>query len=193
MVFQLCSGYDGDGIVISSGGTGCQKRNPCEDGTAQCPDNSSCENTIDGYECICSDGYKKPANGNNICKDIDECSNGSHTCHKWADCANTDGSFECTCKEGTVANGDACEQLNECQTDANECSDNADCTDINFGYMCDCKDGYEGDGINQFICIDVDECTKEVFRITNNFPLALKPLKFSVSKKVEAPVFFLSA
>ena len=159
-ICECPAGYDGDGIAIPSGGTGCQKRNPCEDGTAQCPENSLCKSTNDGYECSCSDGYKKPANGNNICKDIDECSNGSHNCHKWADCNNTDGSFDCICKEGTEGTGDECTQKNECETDENECSDKATCTDINFGYMCDCNDGYEGDGINQFMCIDVDECTR---------------------------------
>ena len=158
-ICECPSGYDGDGIAITSGGTGCQKRNPCEDGTAQCPENSVCGSTDDGYECLCFEGYMKPANGNNICKDVDECSYG-HTCHEWADCINTDGSFECICKEGTFSFGDKCMQENECEADV--CSENSMCTDINFGYMCDCIEGYEADGSasDQLMCIDVDECTK---------------------------------
>ena len=115
-------------------------------------------NNVGSYECNCIDGYKKPANGNNVCKDVDECSDGTHNCHEFANCGNFPGSFECSCKDGTTGDGTACEQVNECEGE-NNCDPNASCTDLDFTYECSCNTGYTGDGdVTGDGCTDDDEC-----------------------------------
>ncbi|XP_064079047.1 adhesion G protein-coupled receptor E1-like [Macrobrachium nipponense] len=63
---------------------------------ATCPANSTCVNTLRGYECTCVKGYKKV---NGTCEDIDECSQPS-ACLPGQRCTNTPGSFECSCRSG---------------------------------------------------------------------------------------------
>ena len=130
---------------------------PCTKGTANCPDHSECANSDGSYACECHDGYKKPANGNNICKEINECKDGIHNCHEWAECTNTAGSFECKCGAGTIGNGVQCTQVDECKTGLHECDPNATCKDQDFGYSCSCNSGWvQGD--TEFACVDKDEC-----------------------------------
>ena len=94
-------GYSGDGVAT------CSDIDECTDGTAECVANSSCANNDGGYDCNCNEGFKRPANGNDICKDINECNDGTHNCpDSNASCANNVGSFECTCDLGYEFNSD---------------------------------------------------------------------------------------
>ena len=33
--------------------------NECENNASECGENSYCDNTIEGYECLCNDGFEK--------------------------------------------------------------------------------------------------------------------------------------
>ena len=50
-------GADGRLYVLSGDGTDCRDIDECLEGSAQCPDNSSCTNMMGGYECQCNEGF----------------------------------------------------------------------------------------------------------------------------------------
>ncbi|XP_016969841.2 nidogen [Drosophila rhopaloa] len=84
--------------------------NACNDGSADCVDNSICVPYEDTYRCDCHHGYAAQLDerGAEVCLDIDECATGSHVCDENAICANTEGGFTCYCSEGFQGNGYRC-------------------------------------------------------------------------------------
>ena len=148
------AGYMGDG---ENTGSGCKDVNECELGTAECPDHSTCVNTVGSYECNCDDGYKKPKNGNNICKDIDECDDDTHNCPvENGSCSNTDGSFDCLCDLGYAFNKakTKCKDIDECDTPLACGDENAKCINTEGSFNCKCKNGFG----KRISCPDKDEC-----------------------------------
>ena len=80
--------------------TFCADTDECTDGTATCPANAACVNTVGGYSCQCAPGYVlNPATG--LCDDIDECATGANNCDPPNEvCVNTPGSYDCDCAAG---------------------------------------------------------------------------------------------
>lgn len=72
----------------------------CATGTAGCPANSTCTNTIGSVACDCDPGYVlNPGTG--ACDDIDECATGAHPCDLTTQlCVNTSGGVTCDCLPG---------------------------------------------------------------------------------------------
>uniref|UniRef100_A0A2C9LJN4 EGF-like domain-containing protein n=1 Tax=Biomphalaria glabrata TaxID=6526 RepID=A0A2C9LJN4_BIOGL len=86
--------------------------NECLDATKyNCIPNSSCNNTLGGYECLCLQGYYKNTNTSK-CEDIDECiDKNTYKCPNNSTCVNTDGAYLCNCVDGYFKN----DTLNICQ------------------------------------------------------------------------------
>nr|ACK77669.1 RE69505p [Drosophila melanogaster] len=84
--------------------------NACNDGTADCVENSVCVPYEDTYRCDCYHGFAAQLDerGVEVCLDIDECATGSHVCDENAVCDNTEGGFNCYCTEGFEGNGYRC-------------------------------------------------------------------------------------
>ncbi|KAH8401667.1 hypothetical protein KR009_007215 [Drosophila setifemur] len=84
--------------------------NACNDGTAECVENSVCVPYEDTYRCDCRHGYAAQLDerGVEVCVDIDECSMGTHVCDENAICDNSEGGFTCYCSEGFHGNGYRC-------------------------------------------------------------------------------------
>ncbi|KAI6647608.1 Reticulon-4 receptor-like 2 [Oopsacas minuta] len=68
----------------------------CFNKSISCPDDKLCQNTVDGSECICPEGYMENAKGN--CEDRNECIIDNGGCMQT--CMNTVGGYECLCKDG---------------------------------------------------------------------------------------------
>ncbi|EDX06478.1 GD10735 [Drosophila simulans] len=84
--------------------------NACNDGTADCVENSVCVPYEDTYRCDCYHGFAAQLDerGVEVCLDIDECATGAHVCDENAVCDNTEGGFNCYCTEGFEGNGYRC-------------------------------------------------------------------------------------
>eukprot|EP00494_Astrolonche_serrata_P022667 UN22924 len=118
--------------------------NPC-DGNATCTDKD------DGFDCLCTNGYKGDGFS---CQDIDECL--ENQCHSDAICTNNDGGFECLCNNGYSGDGFNCQDIDECLLTAVPlCHSDAICINQEGTFDCSCNNGFAGDGFN---CQDVDEC-----------------------------------
>ncbi|XP_061169998.1 sushi, von Willebrand factor type A, EGF and pentraxin domain-containing protein 1-like [Saccostrea echinata] len=57
-----------------------------------------CTDTIGGYMCSCTEGYKLTGSRNNRCENIDECQESNGFCD--GGCVDTPGSYYCTCPQG---------------------------------------------------------------------------------------------
>ncbi|VDI73637.1 Hypothetical predicted protein [Mytilus galloprovincialis] len=88
-------------------GTNCDMDiNECDDATTcdSIPD-STCQNSVGSYDCVCNAGYQK--NASNLCDNINECGSISlNNCTENASCFDTDGSFDCVCDSGYTGQGD---------------------------------------------------------------------------------------
>ena len=144
---------------------GCKAVDECADNTHNCPSNSNCVDTEQGFGCTCIDGYRAVIDNTGSlvgCVDINECDNGSNECSPNADCTNNDGSYVCTCHTGYSGNGKVCNDKDECTLGTHICHTDANCINSSGSHICQCKVGYLGDGLTTFSatgCIDVDECT----------------------------------
>jgi len=164
------TGYTGDGVLVSQGGTGCSDVNECTDGIHSCDVEpveaaATCTNNHGSFTCACPSGWQTVSGqaAGTECEDIDECTSGELVCHADAICRNINGGKECECKpgysgDGLPTGGTGCTNINECSENADECDDNADCVDKTPGYDCVCNDGYTGNG---FSCNNVNECSEE--------------------------------
>ena len=87
----------------------------CLSGDFQCEENSSCSKTVDGYTCICDDGFEKSNNGS-LCIDIDECLVGEFQCEENSFCNNTIGNYSCVCNDGFERSEEdgSCTDVDEC-------------------------------------------------------------------------------
>jgi hypothetical protein len=62
----------------------------CAANTAVCTSNSYCSNKVDGYDCLCDDGYTKVGD---LCLDVNECL-GDNACNaELGICVNEDGGY----------------------------------------------------------------------------------------------------
>ena len=172
---ECSSGYNGDGVLASAGGTGCTpdpndecSPNPCGANT-ECDDPTPTATNTGDYVCSCGDGFSgttttgSPAS----CANINECDLQTDNCHADAVCTDTEGGFTCACKDGFTGDGVAnCNVIpnNECASDP--CGPNTECDDpnptaINTGdYVCSCKSGFSGTTTTggPASCANIDEC-----------------------------------
>ena len=87
----------------------------CLSGDFQCEENSSCSKTVDGYACICDEGFEKSINGS-LCIDINECLVGEFQCEENSFCNNTIGNYSCVCNDGFERSEEdgSCTDVDEC-------------------------------------------------------------------------------
>jgi len=137
--------------------------NECIENTAICSAidaNSTCNNVLGSYECICLDGFDKQGESL-VCTDINECTSGTADCGDNSECFNYDGGYNCTCLSGYgSANGRNC-LVDECTAHIT-CDSHATCfaTVPVTGpplFNCTCDSGYGGNGT---ICADINECNE---------------------------------
>lgn len=142
------------GYKLGEDGKTCKDSRACDDPSV-CPgENSYCVNTGESFECRCKDGFTME---NGACEDEDECFSGpcEHTCN------NTLGSYHCECSEGYKVSS---EDKHECTIYCPDWECPAVACDINKPYQCDCPQGFilEERSINQYVCIDINECDASV-------------------------------
>ncbi|KAH9505771.1 hypothetical protein Btru_055742 [Bulinus truncatus] len=143
----------------------CSKTNLCN-----CPSNSTCNNTVGGYDCLCLPGFNKNISTNQ-CDDIDECKDNTFTCPSDSACNNTVGGYNCNCISGYFRNftsktcqvcqpfyyGEFCSQSCACNSsNANSCN--------NVNGTCSCKSQWRGTDCTT----DVDECQENTHTCLNN-------------------------
>ena len=114
-----------------------------------------CIDTLDSYECACTQGYDLVEGIQ--CSDVDECLSNNGFCQQ--ECINIISSYECGCFLGFVLD------TNTTCIDVDECSDNnggceQECINTNGTYICGCHDGYQKNVNNT--CVDIDECQTDV-------------------------------
>ena len=68
----MCNdGWEGDGFT-------CTDIDECANGTADCPENSTCTNQVGGFNCACDEGFR----GNNgLCEEAGDPSGGDDGCN----------------------------------------------------------------------------------------------------------------
>ncbi|KAH9505770.1 hypothetical protein Btru_055741 [Bulinus truncatus] len=135
-----------------------------------CPSNSTCNNTVGGYDCLCLPGFNKNISTNQ-CDDIDECKDNTFTCPSDSACNNTVGGYNCNCISGYFRNftsktcqvcqpfyyGEFCSQSCACNSsNANSCN--------NVNGTCSCKSQWRGTDCTT----DVDECQENTHTCLNN-------------------------
>lgn len=137
------------GFRLAPDGRSCLDVNECSD-DRQCPmDNFKCVNTVDGFECVCKDGYKKSGDQ---CVDVNECV--SAPCEHM--CTNIPGNYKCSCYDGYRADP---KEPFKCQQYCEEVECPAEC-DPNEPTLCYCPRGYILDERpNGRVCLDIDECS----------------------------------
>ena len=159
-----CADDDGDGVCneddVCPGGDDAVDTDGdtipdfCDCEGLECGDNAHCEDTGDGPECVCDEGYE----GDGMtCTDVDECALGTAGCDANATCTNTDGGFDCVCDDGWEGDGFTCTDVDECSLETDTCDANATCTNTDGGYTCACNTGYDGDG---HTCTAIDHCAR---------------------------------
>ncbi|XP_064868883.1 latent-transforming growth factor beta-binding protein 1 isoform X6 [Oncorhynchus nerka] len=115
-----------------------------------------CYNTVEGYTCICREGYQMDET-HTTCVDVDECLESASLCSNGR-CRNTPGSFLCVCQPGfmTDEEGTSCIDLNEC-LNSHACPEDGFCVNNVGSYICrHCDGGFRMSPTGQ--CEDIDEC-----------------------------------
>ncbi|CAB1312609.1 unnamed protein product [Coregonus sp. 'balchen'] len=115
-----------------------------------------CYNTVEGYTCICNEGYQMDET-HTTCVDVDECLESASLCSNGR-CKNTPGSFLCVCQPGfmTDEEGTSCIDLNEC-LNPHACPEDGFCVNSVGSYICQyCDSGYRMSPTGQ--CEDINEC-----------------------------------
>ncbi|CAG5102319.1 Oidioi.mRNA.OKI2018_I69.chr1.g245.t1.cds [Oikopleura dioica] len=76
----------------------CPSKNDCLQNPPPCGHGlNKCEETIDGFNCICADGFELR---DSACVDVNECVDPDlNTCSNPGDCINTEGGFRCEQKK----------------------------------------------------------------------------------------------
>ncbi|KAH9505774.1 hypothetical protein Btru_055751, partial [Bulinus truncatus] len=113
-----------------------------------CPSNSTCNNTLGGYNCLCLSGFNKNVSTNK-CDDIDECKDNTSTCPSNSNCINTVGGYNCICISGYFKNltSNTCKECACNKSNYNSC-------DSSSG-SCLCQPAWQGPTCND----DVNECS----------------------------------
>ncbi|XP_075758396.1 adhesion G protein-coupled receptor E3-like [Pelodiscus sinensis] len=143
---------------FSSANIGNCPRNP-----SPCGKDSTCNNTLGNYTCMCRSGYflcsqpDVPLH----CEDIDECSQDPSPCGPNSNCTNTLGNYTCRCWDGYNQSGTLfnCTDIDECSQNSSLCGPNSICNNTLGSYTCQCQDGYSQSG-TPFSCTDIDECSR---------------------------------
>lgn len=118
---------------------------PCEEGKAQCEDNSTCVVEGESFRCVCNPGFQFiHTDQQQTCADINECDLNIADCDFNAECINEAGSFSCVCKPGFVGNGQKCENALSCLGVV--CPENSECV-LDSVASCKCLPGFTGDGL----------------------------------------------
>ena len=139
-------------------GSVCVDIDECARGTDTCATTiETCVNNIGSFDCPCSSGYKRGADG--VCADVNECADGSHTCAATVEtCVNSIGTFDCPCSSGYERDASGnCVDIDECARGTDTCATTIETCVNNVGsFDCPCSSGYErgADGV----CGDIDEC-----------------------------------
>ncbi|KAL4229011.1 hypothetical protein ACF0H5_012049 [Mactra antiquata] len=121
--------------------------------SSPCQNEALCENTTNGYQCYCKDGYA----GENCERDFDECL--SQPCKNNATCIDDVGNYTCLCAEGF--SGIDCQiDIDDCIT--NPCTMSGTCIDMVGGYVCHCVPPYRGENCSVLPC-DTTPCVNEIF------------------------------
>ncbi|XP_078620641.1 uncharacterized protein LOC144887345 [Branchiostoma floridae x Branchiostoma japonicum] len=107
--------------------------NPCD--FHQCQNNATCNDTVDGYTCICVKGWR----GEYCEHKIDPCE--THQCLNNATCHTTEDGYICNCTDDW--RGEYCQQkMDPCER--HQCQNNATCRANKDGYKCSCTEGWRG-------------------------------------------------
>ncbi|KAJ8949809.1 hypothetical protein NQ318_000507 [Aromia moschata] len=118
---------------------------PCEEGRAQCSENSACVVENDSFRCVCNPGFQHFYTGREtVCADINECQAGQHECDYNAQCINVVGAYTCQCNPGFEGDGRHCRSVTSCRNVT--CGENAECVENNNVAECRCIAGFTGDG-----------------------------------------------
>jgi hypothetical protein len=142
----------------------CVDIDECARGTDDCDrEPKACVNTMNGFACACSTGFRGTGRGQDGCVDIDECTEGTDSCDALAMCNNTPGGYACgSCPSGySPGAGGTCTDINECTSANGGCdtSPMATCNNqLGMPNTCTCPSGYTGNGVGTSGCADINEC-----------------------------------
>ncbi|XP_060908603.1 thrombomodulin-like [Labrus mixtus] len=119
----------------------CTEENPCTG------ENEECEDTHEGFRCMCKDGFHEDQG---VCIDVTICSKCEHKCENYR------GVYQCKCMPGyrvSATNPTKCEQ---------HCTERAcvaKCITNDKKMQCSCPLGYILDMVNgTAYCADINEC-----------------------------------
>ncbi|KAL4218919.1 Hemicentin-1 [Mactra antiquata] len=142
------------GFTLDTDGRNCLDIDECSSGTAGCPSDQECTNTIGSYSCHikCNRGYR-PSDDGQRCIDINECDDAPNRCEQI--CVNKYGGYRCKCMPGyrRISRG-RCIDINECELRNPPCEQV--CANAHGSYLCSCRQGFEL--ISRGRCKDINEC-----------------------------------
>ena len=145
----------------------------CSDNTHNCPQHSSCEDTLEGFHCKADSGFacidetgackdSTVCEGNSCRFTVDECANDSNKCPENSSCVNTETGYTCKAVDGFECNGANClpdksacvgssctfmkPPVDECSDNTHNCPQHSSCEDTLEGFHCKADSG--------FACID---------------------------------------
>ena len=116
-----------------------------DDCTGQCTGagDASCTDLVDGFECICLDGYT--FDGTNCVDSTNDCPT-TNVCSGQGTCTDAVSDYSCACNAGFEGK--------DCQFNIDECSgvecNNGNCVDGINSFTCNCLTGFENDGLGGF-------------------------------------------
>ena len=122
----------------------------CDPATNPCANNATCVDRIDGYTCICPDGFTDT----NCTFPFDTGVCSRNPCRNGGRCQELSGdNFTCSCPP--PLSGRLCEvdTINDCETVLSPCGNNGTCVDVINDYYCICPDGFTDIGCTVVIGI----------------------------------------
>ncbi|XP_015618970.2 wall-associated receptor kinase 2 [Oryza sativa Japonica Group] len=126
----------------------------CRSEHSFCEDYKGGGNTLLGYSCVCSEGYRGNPYVAGGCHDIDECHSPGYC---YGDCKNTEGGYLCQCPLGLTGNAsipNGCKDIDECMhPESYSCY--GQCVNTFGSFQCHCHSGTEGDPTIRGGCIKI--------------------------------------